>query len=63
MTAIVDARNKQLLPVCIPVAVSNAQLVQIFVKVAESSPERLHEDALALVFDSIARSFPCQSNR
>lgn len=55
----VDDRRAPLLSVCAPEASSRSQLVQVFVKFAESNPARLHEEGNDLAIESLQLAYPC----
>lgn len=59
----VDAQKKPLYSTCAPGRATRAQMVQIFVKYAESVPERLHEDGNELALESAQQAFPCAGQR
>lgn len=49
-------------PYCIPDDVDIYQLIKVVVKYLDSHPERLHEPAGYLVFQSYQEAFPCKPN-
>ena len=59
----VDERRRPMYAVCAPETSSRAQLVQIFVKFAESVPARLHEEGNRLALESLRQAFPCTPSK
>ncbi len=57
----IDDRNRRILGACAPAESTRSQLIQIFVKYAESNPERLHEDGTSIALESLQRAFVCPS--
>ena len=59
MTRHLDEKRRPIYFICSPESSTRSQLVKIFVKYADSVPERLHEDGTALALQSLQRAFPC----
>ena len=59
----VDEDRRPIYAVCAPAESSRGQLVQVFVKFAEASPERLHEDGTRIALESLQRAFPCATKK
>ena len=47
--------------VCAPPKSTRSQFIAVFVEYARRNPQRLHEDFLDVVLDSLRRAFPCPS--
>lgn len=56
----VDEKRHPPYNVCAPEASTRSQLVQVFVKFAAASPERLHEDGARMALESLQIAFPCR---
>lgn len=48
---------------CIPMSVSNAQVVRVVLKYLDANPENLHHDATASVLLSLISAYPCTESK
>jgi hypothetical protein len=59
LAQLVAERNQLRVPFCIPAAVDADQLRRVVLSNIAAHPERLHWEAMALVFTATQEAFPC----
>ena len=59
MSLAVEADGRPFMRACTPKGATADQFIRIFLKFARANPEKLHEDAMFNVWNSLIAAFPC----
>ncbi len=55
----VDAATNTLLGVCVPLEVEHGQIIDVFVKYLNATPNQRHLPARSLLYSAMLEAFPC----